>query len=311
MRRWMDGLPGPARFVVAALAGTLGLALLAVIGGLVLFLPWLLPGRAPGGAAPGFPDVPQVQLVQSWLPYVLPAAAQAQVDPALVLAVMTRESGGNPVAVSPAGAIGLMQLMPGTARGLDVPDPVELSLLDPPVNIGAGTRYLSGLLARYHDVVLALAAYNAGPGNVDRAGGVPGFAETIAYVANVTADFAAYKNLNVIGLPRVIEAPAAEPTPVLVTASGPYGEDDALWGLPARVTVIVGGRRVEASYELRPLAAGLPPGGAWVAAVTGLAPGRHGIEVEAEWRWTGPDGSVRSKVTTKHGEIKVLEGKRL
>ncbi|MEZ4388791.1 MAG: transglycosylase SLT domain-containing protein [Candidatus Krumholzibacteriia bacterium] len=110
------------------------------------------------------------------------AARQNGLDPALVLAVAVRESAGDPGAVSDRGARGLMQLMPTTAREMGVADPH-----DPAQNLQGGARYLARMLERYGgDVDLALAAYNAGPGNVDRAGGaVPPFAETRAYVARV------------------------------------------------------------------------------------------------------------------------------
>ena len=115
-------------------------------------------------------------------------ASQANgVPPGLVRAVVMAESAGNPSAISVAGAQGLMQLMPGTAAGCGIADP-----FDPTQNVACGTSYLRSLLNRYHDnVTLAVAAYNAGPGAVDRYHGVPPYAETRAYVVRVLN---AYRN---------------------------------------------------------------------------------------------------------------------
>lgn len=114
------------------------------------------------------------------------AARETGLEPELVLAVIMQESGGNAGAVSPRGARGLMQLMPGTARDLGVRNPH-----DPATGIGGGARYLAQMRDRYDgDLTLALAAYNAGPGNVDRAGrSVPPFRETQNYVARITDMF--------------------------------------------------------------------------------------------------------------------------
>lgn len=102
-------------------------------------------------------------------------------DSALVRAVITAESAFNPRAVSPKGAMGLMQLMPSTAKELGVKDP-----FDPEENVEAGIRYLKALMENFHgDLSLALSAYNAGPEAVRRWGGTPPYEETRRYVSTV------------------------------------------------------------------------------------------------------------------------------
>jgi soluble lytic murein transglycosylase-like protein len=110
------------------------------------------------------------------------AAARHNVDPNLVRAVVKVESNFNPNAVSRKGAMGLMQLMPSTARQLRVKNP-----FDPEQNVDAGVRHLKQLLESYGgDIKLTLAAYNAGAGAVARSSGVPHYAETQNYVRRIT-----------------------------------------------------------------------------------------------------------------------------
>ncbi|HEY1677383.1 MAG TPA: lytic transglycosylase domain-containing protein [Candidatus Sulfotelmatobacter sp.] len=113
------------------------------------------------------------------------ASGRYRLDPDLVNSVIKAESGFNVRAVSPKGAQGLMQLMPGTASHLGVPN-----AFDAQANVEGGTKYLRELLEKYNfDLVKALAAYNAGPQRVERFGGVPPYYETRAYVARIVRDF--------------------------------------------------------------------------------------------------------------------------
>lgn len=122
------------------------------------------------------------------------AGAAHHIDEDLLASVVRAESGGQVKAVSRTGAQGLMQLMPGTASAMGVDDAFQ-----PQQNIAGGTAYLDALLTRYHDnVALALAAYNAGPGAVDRYHGIPPYRETREYVARVIREFNRRKQIALI-----------------------------------------------------------------------------------------------------------------
>jgi soluble lytic murein transglycosylase-like protein len=139
------------------------------------------------------------------------AATRHNVDPNLVRSVVKVESNFNPNAVSRKGAMGLMQLMPATARSLNVSNP-----FDPQQNVDAGVRHLKQLLENYGgDVRLSLAAYNAGAGAVARSAGIPRFAETRNYVRRITELYAGGN-----GGTRVSFGPAREPVRVERDARG-------------------------------------------------------------------------------------------
>jgi soluble lytic murein transglycosylase-like protein len=128
--------------------------------------------------------------VMALSPIIDEAAHVADVDSALLMAVIDVESGGNPQAVSPKGATGLMQLMPGTGARHGASD-----LFDPRQNIAAGARYLNDLLRQFGGLPLALAAYNAGEGAVQKYGGqIPPYAETMNYVPKVIARYRWYQD---------------------------------------------------------------------------------------------------------------------
>lgn len=122
------------------------------------------------------------------------AGAAHHIDEDLLASVVRAESGGQVKAVSRTGARGLMQLMPGTANAMGVDDAFQ-----PQQNIAGGTAYLDALLTRYHDnVALALAAYNAGPGAVDKYHGIPPYRETREYVARVIREFNRRKQIALV-----------------------------------------------------------------------------------------------------------------
>jgi soluble lytic murein transglycosylase-like protein len=130
----------------------------------------------PGSAAKHSPNA----LDDRFSALISQTAARYGVDEDLVHAVVQAESGYSPRSRSQCGAMGLMQLMPGTARALGVSDP-----WDPAQNLDGGVRYLRQQLDRFKDVDLAVAAYNAGPGAVQRHDGVPPYHETQGYVKRV------------------------------------------------------------------------------------------------------------------------------
>ena len=134
--------------------------------------------NAPAPVAPEQIDALVQQNAQIW-----------QVDPALIKSVIANESSFDANATSPVGAQGLMQLMPETAATLGVRNPY-----DPAQNVAGGTRYLRSLLDRFNgDTRLAVAAYNAGPGAVEKYGDVPPYSETQNYVQNVLGSLDRYR----------------------------------------------------------------------------------------------------------------------
>ena len=171
---------------LASATGTTGAGATAAVGAPAAA------GSASTAAAGAAPTSSTGAGLKAGTPYaaeISAAAAKYGVDPALLAGLVRQESNFNPTAKSPAGASGLTQLMPGTAAGLGVSDAT-----DPKQALDGGAKYLSQQLKAFDgDVARALAAYNAGPGAVQRFGGVPPYAETQNYVRKVQAYAAQYR----------------------------------------------------------------------------------------------------------------------
>ena len=196
LERLAAGPPSAAMGVFAAqlasAAGTYGAGATAVAGAPAAAGTAAAPGTAATTAPAAAPGATGSGALKAGTPYAAEITAAAQrhgVDPALLAGLIRQESNFNPNARSPAGASGLCQLMPGTAAGLGVSDPT-----DPAQALEGGAKYLSQQLKAFDgDVTRALAAYNAGPGAVQRYGGVPPYAETQNYVRKVQAFAAEYR----------------------------------------------------------------------------------------------------------------------
>jgi len=142
-------------------------------------LPWTPALTAGGTASAPCDPMPKLEIDAM----IGDVASAQKIDPAIVREVARQESGFRPCAVSAKGAEGLMQLMPATQAALDVHDPFNAR-----ASLEGGSKLLKQLLDKYHgDLKLALSAYNAGSGRVDKAGGVPAIAETRNYVAAIIA----------------------------------------------------------------------------------------------------------------------------
>ena len=180
--------------------------------------------------------------MSQWTPHILRLEQQYHLPPGLLGAMMRAESGGDPNARSPVGAIGLMQLMPGTAAGLGV-DPYN-----PVQNLEGGAKYIRQQLDRFgNNVQYAIAAYNAGPGAVQKYGGIPPYAETKQYVNRVTGY---WQESSRYGQPTQSSSPAT-PRPTQRPVPSVYEID------PARIAKIQhawtdapenGGLRVQREY---------------------------------------------------------------
>ncbi|RHW22515.1 lytic transglycosylase domain-containing protein [Pseudomonas jilinensis] len=147
--------------------------------------PVVLHARTGPSASVRVAPIPSHELAE----LVRQTAAEHDLPEGLLHAVIQTESGYNPLALSPKGAAGLMQLMPATARELEVED-----VWDPGQNLAGGARYLKQMMELFEgDLELGLAAYNAGPGRVSRAGGIPDIGETQRYVPLVMQRYLAWR----------------------------------------------------------------------------------------------------------------------
>ena len=129
-------------------------------------------------------DGPLNSVMNLYGDHIRAAARETGLDPALIASVIKAESNGDPKAISTAGAKGLMQLVDSTAQDMGVKE-----VFDPWQNIRGGSRFLRKMVDRFEDTKLALAAYNAGPGKVERYGGIPPYSETEQYVDRVMSTF--------------------------------------------------------------------------------------------------------------------------
>jgi soluble lytic murein transglycosylase-like protein len=154
-------------------------------------------------------------------PVIADAAERHQVDPALVQSVIAVESAYNPEAVSPKGAMGLMQLIPATARRFGAAD-----AFDPRQNIEAGVKYLKYLQELFQDDKLALAAYNAGEGAVQKYGGVPPYRETTDYVRRVGRKYGEARKRRPPQATLTAEAAQMEPVPAPLRSVELFTDED-------------------------------------------------------------------------------------
>jgi hypothetical protein len=180
------------------------------------------PSRTP--RLPGQPDLSRILEIEAAIKKYARAHGVAK---DLVRAIIRQESNFNPTAVSPKGALGLMQLMPGTAASLGVTEPFDVEQ-----NIVGGIKYLESCLKRFNgDVSLALAAYNAGPDNVIKYQGCPPFPETQHYVAAVLQGYSG------ASAPRMGGPGLSGGTPSRESA-GPPPDDGLAWNLPTPVVKV-------------------------------------------------------------------------